>query len=91
MTACWHNNWDALVDEINQPAGRRRIGRWVVSRRESGWSEEQLARDDERRDAIDRIYARCRRDGYRANEVVHAIVRDLSSEMRQLVEIEVRP
>jgi len=59
-----------------------------VSRRESGWSEEQLARDDERRDAIDRIYARCRRQGYRANDVVHAIIRDLSGEMRPLIEVE---
>lgn len=57
--------------------------------RRDHWDEATLAIDDERRDAIDRIHARCKRDGIiRAGEVVGWIVRDLATEMRPLVEVE---
>lgn len=58
-----------------------------MSRRDR-WDEETLAHDDERRDAIDRIHERCKRDGItKASEVVRAIVNGLASEMRPLIEV----
>lgn len=54
--------------------------------------EASLALDDERRDAIDRIHARCKRDGVTtASDIIDAILRDLSTEMSALVEVELDP
>lgn len=51
--------------------------------------EADLAWDDERRDAIDRIHYRCKAAGItKASEVVKAIVDGLATEMRPLVAIE---
>lgn len=59
-----------------------------MARRDT-WTEEQLARSDERSDAIDRIAARCEAEGItRADVVVRRINRELEREMRPLVEVE---
>ena len=53
--------------------------------------EATLAFEDERRDAIDRIWARCRRAGITAaSAVVSAIVSGLATEMRPLVVVRLR-
>lgn len=54
-------------------------------------SEADLALNDERRDAIDRIHARCVSNGVtKASDVVRAIVDQLPREMRPLVEVELK-
>lgn len=59
-----------------------------MARRDT-WTEQDLAFDDERRDAIDRIHARCKRDGItKSSDIVRAITSGLATEMRPLVEVE---